>query len=143
MNDFTIKQTRFIDDMDNIKSIREQVFIEEQHVPVVLEWDGLDNDAVQLLVMANNQPVATSRMLEDGHIGRMSVLPAYRRQGIGSRMLNKLIEVAKQKGLPRVFLSAQVEAIDFYQKHGFTVNSEIYMDAGIPHQDMYLNLQEK
>ena len=140
MINFTIKQTTFKSDIDAIKYIREQVFIIEQHVPVELEWDGLDDDAVQLLVTDNEQPVATSRMLHDGHIGRMAVMPEYRYKGIGSQMLLKLIDIAKQLGLDRVFLSAQVEAIDFYRKYGFTVDSETYMDAGIPHKDMSLNL---
>jgi len=55
-------------------------------------------------------------------------------------MLLKLIDIAKDSGLVKVFLSAQVEAIDFYRKYGFTVDSETYMDAGIPHKDMSLNL---
>lgn len=140
MSDFVIKQTSFDENRDAIISIREQVFIKEQHVPEELEWDGLDDDAVQLLVMHHEHPVATSRMLDDGHIGRMAVIPAYRKQGIGGHMLSTLIKIAKQKGLSRVYLSAQVEAIDFYRKHGFTVNSDTYMDAGIPHKDMYLKL---
>ena len=140
MSNFTIKQTSFNDAMAAIKYIRDEVFIKEQHVPVELEWDGLDEKAVQLLATDKGQPVATSRMLEDGHIGRMAVMPTYRNQGIGSQMLHKLIEIAKHNGLGKVFLSAQVEAIDFYQKYGFTVDSEAYMDAGIPHKDMSLNL---
>lgn len=142
MSNFSVKQTRFSDDMDAIKQIREQVFILEQQVPVELEWDGLDDNATQLLVMDGQTPVATSRMLQDGHIGRMAVMPAYRRKGIASQMLLTLLDIARQKGLSRVFLSAQVQAIDFYQKHGFTVSSDSYMDAGIPHKDMYLNLYE-
>lgn len=135
-----IKKTSFSANRNAIKYIREQVFINEQHVPEVLEWDGLDDDAVQLLVMDNEQPVATSRMLPDGHIGRMAVMPSYRNQGVGSQMLSTLIDIARHKGLSRVFLSAQVEAIDFYRKHGFTVNGDTYMDAGIPHKDMHLDL---
>jgi predicted GNAT family N-acyltransferase len=142
MSDFIIKQTNFNTDADAIKHIREQVFIEEQHVPVELEWDGLDDEAIQILVTDNDQPIATSRMLSDGHIGRMAVMTAYRNQGIGSQMLIRLIKIARQNGLDKVFLSAQVEAIDFYLKHSFTVNSETYMDAGIPHKDMILNLRE-
>ena len=143
MTDLVIKETRFQDEMDNIKFIREQVFIIEQHVPEELEWDGLDDEATQLIVMQNNKPVATSRMLDDGHIGRMAVLPSYRNQGVGSKMLLKLINIAKGNNLPAALLSAQVEAIDFYLKHGFTINSETYMDAGIPHKDMILKLRVK
>ena len=115
MSNFIIKQTNFNDDMAAIKFIREEVFIKEQHVPVELEWDGLDEKAVQLLVTNNGQPVATSRMLDDGHIGRMAVLPTYRNQGIGRQMLHKLIKTAKHNGLDKVFLSAQVDAFVFYK----------------------------
>ncbi|MGD8812250.1 MAG: GNAT family N-acetyltransferase [Thioalkalispiraceae bacterium] len=143
MSNFVIKQTRFHDDENAIRLIREQVFINEQHVPVELEWDGLDDEAIHLLVTTNKHPVATARLLADGHIGRMAVLPGFRRQGIGSTMLSRLVELAKQKGLSSVFLSAQVAAIDFYQKHGFTIDSDVYMDAGIPHRDMVLGFTDK
>lgn len=143
MNKFFIKQTRFKDDIAGIQHVREQVFIKEQHVPVELEWDGLDDEAVHLLVTHNNHPVATSRMLADGHIGRMAVMPDWRNQGIGTAMLLKLIEIARQLNHKAVFLSAQVGAIDFYSKQGFNIDSDTYMDAGIPHRDMILNLTEQ
>jgi len=137
----TIKQTSFKEEMSNIKHIREQVFINEQHVPVELEWDEYDPDAIHLIVLDEKHvPIATSRMLSDGHIGRMAVIPEWRTQGIGTAMLLKLINIAKQHNLEAVFLSAQLEAIDFYKKQGFNVKSDTYMDAGIPHKDMGLNL---
>ncbi len=75
-------------------------------------------------------------MLFDGHIGRMAVLPVYRNQGIGSALLNKLLDIARQQGLPEVFLHAQIAAVGFYKAHDFTVCSDEFMDAGIAHVTM-------
>lgn len=141
MSSFTIQQTSFDDNKQAIMFVREQVFIKEQHVPVELEWDEYDADAIHLVVMdKNHKPIATSRLLDNGHIGRMAVLKGWRKQGIGKKMLSMLSDIAREKGLSRVFLSAQVDAIDFYQKQGFNIISDTYMDAGIPHKDMILNL---
>jgi len=70
-------------------------------------------------------------------------MPDWRNQGIGTAMLLKLIEIARQLNHKAVFLSAQVGAIDFYSKQGFNIDSDTYMDAGIPHRDMILNLTEQ
>lgn len=120
--------------------IRETVFMREQGVPVELEWDGLDEACVHVLARCGTQPVGTARLLDDGHIGRMSVLPAWRGQGVGSAMLKQLIVIARQRGLPRVLLDAQTHAIAFYERHGFIVTSAVFMDAGMPHRTMIREL---
>lgn len=126
--------------------IRTAVFIEEQHVPVKLEWDGLDEACTQLLALHNIAPdsieaVATARMTGDGKIGRMAVLKAWRGQGIGSRLLEAMIVVARRAQLPQVVLDAQVSAIPFYQRFDFEVISESFMDAGMEHKKMSLVLE--
>ena len=55
-------------------------------------------------------------------------------------MLEVLLELARERKLQKVSLSAQTHAIPFYAKSGFKVCSEIYDDAGIPHRDMVLAL---
>lgn len=116
--------------------IRETVFMREQGVPVELEWDGLDEACVHVLARCEGQPVGTARLLADGHIGRMSVLPAWRGRGVGGAMLQRMIQIAQQRGLSRVILDAQTHAIPFYARHGFTIASDVFMDAGMPHQTM-------
>jgi len=117
-----------------IKNIRESVFIKEQKVPEELEWDSEDSTAMHIIAKDKaGQIIATSRLLSNGHIGRMAVLKTYRRQGIGTDMLNKLLEKSKALGLNCVFLNAQTTAIGFYINSGFEVQGEEFMDAGIPH----------
>jgi predicted GNAT family N-acyltransferase len=85
-------------------------------------------------------PIGTARLLPDGQIGRMAVLPEWRSHGIGSVLLEKLIEIAREHGLKQVKLDAQDHAISFYEQHGFTIEGEEFLDAGIPHRRMIMAL---
>ena len=121
--------------------VRRRVFIEEQSVPEALEWDGLDENAVHVLASDDtNRPIGCARLLPQGKIGRMAVLPEWRGHGVGRTMLEKLLALARAQGLSEVSLSAQTHAIPFYEHAGFRVCSEVYDDAGIPHRDMVLAL---
>lgn len=118
-------------------AVREAVFIVEQNVPVALEWDGADETAQHLLaVSAIGEPVGCARLLGDGSIGRMAVVKHWRGCGVGAALLNASISLYQQQGMYILTLSAQVHAIGFYEKFGFKVCSDIYLDAGILHRDM-------
>jgi len=116
--------------------IRFTVFVEEQGVPIDIELDGQDVLSVHALVFDEEKPVATGRLLPDGHIGRMAVLKDWRRRGIGALMLQSLMQRAKERGYPEVALSAQIQAVPFYRAHGFVAEGEEYLEAGIRHQAM-------
>ena len=124
------------DRQDTLKAIRKSVFIDEQHVPEELEWDGRDTECTQFLATINSTPVATARLTAEGQIGRMAVLRDFRGMGIGSRLLAAVIEQAKHAGHKKVFLHAQVSVIKFYQQHGFTAYGDVFIDAGIEHRSM-------
>jgi predicted GNAT family N-acyltransferase len=122
--------------------IRFRVFVDEQGVPRDMEEDEHDPHALHLLVRdAQGQPIGCARLLHSGQIGRMAVLQAYRCQGIGSRLLQQLLQLAGQTGLPRVFLHAQCQAEGFYRRAGFTPVGEVFMEAGISHREMHLSLR--
>ena len=131
-----ILTTDFCSHRAAIEQIRETVFIREQYVPVEMEWDEHDANALHALAFCGSKAIATGRMLHNGHIGRMAVLKNYRYQGTGSMILKTFIRIAREHGLQGVFLSSQIMAIGFYEKHGFRITSNEYMDAGIPHKDM-------
>ncbi|VAW86937.1 GNAT family acetyltransferase YjcF [hydrothermal vent metagenome] len=135
-----VEQVSWADKQALIRPIREAVFIQEQNVPVELEWDGLDGQCVQLLLLSVDKAVGTARMTANGKIGRMAVLREHRGYGGGQLLLSKLIQVAKAAQLSEVVLDAQVSAIPFYLPFGFEVVSEPFMDAGIMHRQMMLAL---
>ncbi len=125
----------------HLREVRTKVFIEEQCVPPDLEWDELDESARHLLVMNDaNEPIACARLLNNGSIGRMAVLRDWRGLGVGSTLLRMAIELQQKQGAKIITLSAQMHAIAFYEKAGFVVSSQPYLDANIPHVDMLLTL---
>lgn len=136
MSEINIKTVNFKTCFSQIEKIRTSVFIEEQNVPFELEWDEFDNDSIHILAYYNNKAVGTARLLNNGHIGRMAVLKDYRNRNVGQKMLKYLLKVANNKSMPKIELSAQEHAVEFYRKYGFSVTSNVYLDAGIPHYDM-------
>ncbi len=54
-----------------------------------------------------------------GYIMNMYTVPSWRRQGIATTILQKLFEVASQRGYRRVSLHALPEAQSIYDKSGF------------------------
>ena len=135
----TVKTADWEHDQAILRSIREAVFVLEQNVPVDLEWDGADPVCTHVIAYVDAcKAIATGRLLPDGHIGRIAVLKPWRRQGIGSRVLQALIEIAHAKGITACALNAQTHALAFYEGHGFVAEGDEFDDAGIAHRRMVL-----
>lgn len=137
MRPVTIHETDWAHDAVRLSAVRRAVFIEEQGVPAALEWDADDDAALHLLaVTADHTPVGCARMLADGHLGRMAVLPDWRGQGIGRALLATALVAMYRRGHRVVRLSAQVHAAGFYAAAGFVALGTQYQEAGIPHITM-------
>jgi len=136
MSDIQVRLADWQKDNADLRRIRETVFIAEQSVPPELEWDAEDADAVHFLALEGDYPIGTARLLPDGHIGRVSVLKDWRGLNVGVALIQAVIAEAEKRGLTQQMLSAQVHATAFYEKLGFTIVSDEYLDAGIPHVDM-------
>ena len=140
---FTISVAGWSDSSEKLKQIRSEVFIKEQSVPQELEWDGLDEDALHLIaISADGKTIGTARLLNDGHIGRVAVIQAWRGHGAGSALMQEMIYQAKLLGYEVLELAAQIQAFPFYQRLGFEAYGEEFMDAGIPHINMNLNVRK-
>jgi predicted GNAT family N-acyltransferase len=118
------------------------VFIAEQCVPPELEWDADDNSAVHFLAMEGDYAIGTARLLADGQIGRVSVLKDWRGLKVGDALMQAVIVEAQNRDLKQQMLSAQVQATPFYERLGFKVVSEEFLEAGIPHVDMVRESRE-
>lgn len=122
---------------DHAQSLRVEVFVVEQGVPIELEWDEADEVSTHAVAYDEaGQVIATGRLLPDGHIGRMAVRKSARGKGIGSEVLAALLEEAKRRRFQELVLHAQSHAIDFYLKHGFQIDGDEFPEAGIPHRRM-------
>ncbi|SDR88584.1 GNAT family N-acetyltransferase [Pseudomonas oryzae] len=136
MNKISVRVADWHADNADLRRIREAVFIVEQGVPPELEWDADDVDAVHFLAFEDDFAVGASRLLLDGQIGRVSVLKDWRGLHIGEMLMQATIAEAERRGLKRQMLTAQAHAIRFYERLGFRVASEEFLEAGIPHVDM-------
>jgi predicted GNAT family N-acyltransferase len=128
------------DDEAILEAIRRRVFIEEQGVPREIEWDGREVEALHAIAELDGEPIGCGRLLPDGRIGRLAVLPAFRGQGVGARLLEMLLGLARRRGQATVHLHAQLPARAFYERAGFRVRGEPFQEAGIAHIDMELQL---
>lgn len=127
-------------DITTCRALRRTVFIEEQGVSEADEVDDLDDVAIHLLAVANGAPVGTARLLlmgRVGKIGRVCVLPEARGTGLGAALIRAALEeLRRQPGVSEAYLGAQVHAVGFYEKLGFAVEGEEFIDAEVPHRHM-------
>ena len=144
LNKLVVRVANWEKDKHALIKIRKKVFIEEQNVPVELEWDGYDESSTHYIATLNNElrnePIACARLKADGQIGRMAVLPDYRNHGIGTKLLKLILQDAAVKNLSQLYLHAQVEAITFYQKQGFIAQGEVFYEADIAHRKMNIDI---
>jgi ElaA protein len=136
-----ITETR---DITLCRHLRRVVFIEEQGVSEADELDDLDDQAIHLLALIDDQPIGSARLLVKdniGKIGRVCVLKSARGAGVGAALIRAAVDRFRQTpGLTRAKLGAQVHALGFYEGLGFHAVGPIYDDAGIDHRDMVLVL---
>lgn len=137
----TIAETR---DIATCRLLRRVVFIDEQGVSEADERDDLDDIAIHLLAIENDQALGSARLIVQGttgKIGRVCVLQAARGRGIGAALIHAAVtRLQKTPGVAKAKLGAQTHAIAFYEALGFTPVGEVYLDAGIDHQDMIRSL---
>jgi predicted GNAT family N-acyltransferase len=131
----------WVADRQAIERIRREVFIREQGIPESEEWDGEDAACIHVLATLNREPVGTGRLNPAGKIGRIAVMSGTRGRGIGTRILRCLILEARRHGIREPFLHAQVQAVPFYERLGFSRGGEEFDEAGIPHVRMSLVLE--
>lgn len=124
-----------------LRQLRDSVFIREQHVPEELEWD--DEDAASSHFLASDSqgnPLGCVRLTPAGQLSRLCVLESHRNQGVGKALLISAEEQARADGMSEIYLHAQTHATSFYEAAGFTVTGGTFLEADIPHRQMYKDL---
>ena len=126
----------FFDEEAAIRRVRHQVFIEEQKVPVAEEFDDDDHDCVHVVVTASGQAIGTGRLKPDGRFGRVAVLQSARGSGVGRAIMAAIEGHARAAGMQRLWAHAQVQALAFYERLGYRVAGETFIEAGIAHREI-------
>jgi GNAT superfamily N-acetyltransferase len=71
-----------------------------------------------------------------GRLRAMAVDSSVQRRGIGSRLVGRLEEEVRRRGIRLLKLHARVEVARFYARLGYEVEGEPFLEVGIPHQAM-------
>ncbi len=127
--------------------VRTEVFVQEQGVPVAMEWDEADHTALHAVAYNGlGQPVATGRLLTShmpgsSKVGRMAVKQVLRGAHLGQNILQALMDAARERGDTEIVLHAQRSAQGFYQRAGFMPRGEPFDEVGIAHIEMFKQLQ--
>ncbi|MEG3593754.1 MAG: GNAT family N-acetyltransferase [Pseudomonadota bacterium] len=133
----TIREVNWADSQVALQSIRTKVFIEEQGIDPLDEWDPADQTAIHILAQHGDTAIGCARIVDLKKIGRMAVVKEIRHRNVGSRLLRFAITRIHEAGnVPT--LGAQISAMGFYASHGFLPEGPIFDDAGIPHRTMTL-----
>ena len=119
---------------------RVDVFVVEQTCPYP-ELDNIDQDAVHVFIKENDEIKAYARVfVREGNtiqIGR--VLSVERKKYYGYEVMSKAVEVAKEKFNAKcIYIEAQCYATGFYEREGFVICSDEFLEDGIPHVEMIL-----
>lgn len=134
-----VKKITEDEELNKAFTIRKEVFVGEQGVPLEDEFDQfdtLDGQYEHILVFHNEQPVGTGRIRvvdDGGKLERICILEPFRKLGLGKIIIEALEEIAEEKGLSQVKLHGQTHAEGFYNKLGYRTSSDIFIEDGIPH----------
>jgi len=135
----------FLSDAEKLAEIRSNLLIELNHIlseadRIIVEQITLkyfkkafyDNTFVSWIALDNEEIIATSGLsfsivppllqIPDGkvaYIMNMFTFPSYRNRGIGTELLNRIVEEAKQLGYKKITLNASEMGKPLYEKYGF------------------------
>lgn len=120
---------------------REKVFLLEQHI-VCQDCDDVDRDALHIALVDEGKVLAYLRLFrKDGDVLIGRVLTTDRKKGYGAEVMRFAAEIARDRlGASRILLHSQTYAIPFYEKCGYRVVSEEFLEEGIPHRMMEIRL---
>lgn len=119
--------------------IRYEVFVIGQNCPEELEWE-FEEESTHFLVFDNELAVATARHRKTNKgykLERFAVLAKKRGKGYGHIVLKEILKDLKGfNGM--IYMHAQSEVLQFYEKLGFIKKGDLFEEAGIMHYQMVL-----
>lgn len=128
-----------------IAAIRYAVFVDEQGVDAAIEWDEYETVAEHVLLVDEGRPIGTARVRRVDNAlkcERIAVRKSARGAGWGARLMDVCETIAQERGIDVCVLHAQQRAAEFYRRQGYSVVSEPFEEAGIPHVEMRLELTD-
>lgn len=128
---------------EKVFALRFEVFVDEQNVPPEIEIDEKDDNAIHIIAEEEGVTVGCARAVlseNSAYIGRIAVKKNLRGRHIGIQICRFVIDYCEEQGCKYIWLNAQVQAQGFYEKLGFKSEGEPFMEAGIEHIKMSMEI---
>lgn len=109
--------------------VRIQGMAKKHGITLRQEFDEHDGPDTKYIVLLDEEfPVATCRIYETDRnsvmVGRVVVLPEYRKRGLGSLVIQEAEKWVKEQGYKKIKLESRDVAVEFYEKLGYAANPE-------------------
>lgn len=129
---------------DKVVQLRERIL----RTPLGLKFTqtdlSVDKNEMLFVLTDNGEPVACLQIkpLTKTHVKlrQMAVDTNRQRQNLGTRLVQEVEKVLKEQQIKSIELYARETAVGFYQKLGYHVVSERFIEVGISHFKMYKEL---
>lgn len=107
--------------------VRIQAMARKHQIPLEVEFDEHDTPETKYIVAVDNYlPIATCRLyaIDDARVmlGRIVVLPEYRHQGIGTRVVREAEAWARELGFTTAVVESRDNKIPFYESMGYVAD---------------------
>lgn len=141
--------TKFFTELTTVElyellKVRVKIFVVEQKC-AYQEIDDIDYRSLHMFYRVGDSITAYLRIFEreKGVIQIGRVLTTEHGKGFGRKILKEAVSLIKKQIKPeKIYLEAQCYAIGFYEKEDFKVCSEKFLEDGIPHVKMILELKK-
>jgi len=109
--------------------VRIQAMAKKHHISLRQEFDEHDTpDTKYIVITEDDFPIATARMypVDDKSmmIGRVVVLPEYRRLGIGTMVVSECEAWAEELGFSHTVVESRDNKIEFYEQLNYAIDGE-------------------
>lgn len=136
-----------IADFYSVLRLRNEVFIVEQNC-VYQDLDGKDMDCFHAMVVEDKRIIGTCRIVPPGlgykdavSFGRFAIHGEFRNGKRGFNLMQAVMHFLKKEFAgKKLRISAQEHLVDFYRQHGLVANDKKYLEDGIPHVEMEMNI---
>ncbi len=125
-----------LDDLIKAYTVRAVVFIGEQHCPYDEEIDQHEYSCIHILGEEHGEPIAAARLRFPGpyaKLERIAVRKEWRGRGLGHQLVDYMLNECRSRGYSLFRMHAQAHLADYYAKHGFLKQGDIFVEAGIDH----------
>ena len=125
--------------------IRRIVFVVEQNVDPVIEYDEFEDSSTHYLLYKDGEPIGCSRYRWNGEkikLERYALYKKERGKGYGRYIMDRMLEIVISLKPSMIYLHSQVAAQGFYERCGFIPYGSIFKEADIDHISMYYPMKK-